>query len=84
MLYDEKTDRAQDEWIKHPWTFELRIDDLFVGMEVVSEVKLGYCSPFQLEKESLVLSTNIHGWGRHCTPPELELERASCSEINTT
>lgn len=28
----------------------LCIDDLFVGMEVVSEVKLGYCSPFQLEK----------------------------------
>jgi len=26
---------------------ELRIDDLFVGMEVVPEVKLGYCSPFQ-------------------------------------
>ena len=26
-------------------TVELHIDDLFVGMEVVSEVKLGYCSP---------------------------------------
>jgi len=26
---------------------ELRIDDLFIGMEVVLEVKLGYCSPFQ-------------------------------------
>lgn len=48
---------AQDRQITH----ELRVDDLFVGVEIVSEVKLGYCSPFQLEKESLVSSPNIVG-----------------------
>ena len=42
-------------------TLELRIDNMFVGMEVVPEVELGYCSPFQLEKESLVSSPNIDG-----------------------
>ena len=29
-----------------------RIDDLFVGIEVVPKVKFGYCSPFQLEKNN--------------------------------
>ena len=33
-------------------THGLCIDDLFVGMEVVSEVKLGYCSPLQLGKNN--------------------------------
>ena len=34
--------------INYHETLELRIGDLFVWVEVVSKVKLGYCSPFQL------------------------------------
>jgi hypothetical protein len=49
-FYDE---RMQCKIVMHEMD-GLGIDDLFVGMEVVPKVKLGYCSPFQLRKEQLV------------------------------
>ena len=44
-------ERMQCKIVMHEMN-ELGIDDLFVGMEVVPKVKLGYCSPFQLEKNN--------------------------------
>ena len=81
LLYYGFTIYTNERMLNTP---KLRIDDMLFGMEVVSKVKLGYCGPFQLKKSSLVSSPKIDSQRRYRTPPELEIERASCSEINTT